>query len=65
VLIVQGEHDTFGTPDELTPVIASMKGPVTLVIVPGGDHSLGTRGQAPDQLHTWAAGVITDWTRNL
>ena len=65
VLIVQGERDTFGTPDELTPVIATMKAPVTLVIVPGGDHSLGTRGQPPDQLYTWTAGVVAEWTGNL
>ena len=57
VLIVQGERDAFGTPDELTPVIATMKAPVTLTVVAGGDHSLGTRGQPADELYTWTAGV--------
>ena len=40
VLIVQGERDNFGTPAELTPVVETMRAPVTLHAVPGGDHSL-------------------------
>jgi hypothetical protein len=48
VLIVQGERDTFGTPDELRPVIATMKAKVTLHIVAGGDHSLTVRGKNRD-----------------
>ena len=39
-LIVQGERDAFGTPDELRPVIATMAAPVTLHVVSKGDHSL-------------------------
>lgn len=42
VLIVQGERDAFGTPDELRPVIATMRASVTLHVVPQGDHSLAT-----------------------
>ena len=49
VLIVQGERDTFGTPDELEPVIASMKAKVTLHVVAGGDHSLAVRGKKKDE----------------
>jgi uncharacterized protein len=49
VLIVQGERDTFGTPEELTPVIATMKkAKVTLHAVAGGDHSLAVRGKKKD-----------------
>jgi predicted alpha/beta-hydrolase family hydrolase len=40
VLIVQGERDAFGTPDELKAAIARMTAPVTLHVVAGGDHSL-------------------------
>jgi predicted alpha/beta-hydrolase family hydrolase len=47
VLIVQGERDTFGTPDELRPVIATMNANTTLHVVPGGDHSLTVRGKSP------------------
>ena len=49
VLIVQGERDTFGTPDELKPVIATMKTKVTLHAVAGGDHSLTVRGTKKDE----------------
>ena len=65
VLIVQGERDTFGTPSELTPVIAAMKAPVTLEVVQGGDHSLGTRSRPPDQLYAWLAAVIAKWAVSI
>jgi uncharacterized protein len=65
VLIVQGERDTFGTPSELTPIIGSMKAPVTLEVVRGGDHSLATRGRPPDQLFEWLAGVIATWAQSI
>jgi uncharacterized protein len=45
VLIVQGERDTFGTPDELRPYVAQIPGPATLHVVEGGDHSLTVRGR--------------------
>ena len=49
VLIVQGERDTFGTPAEFTPVLKTMRAPVTLHVVARGDHSLSVRGQkTPD-----------------
>jgi predicted alpha/beta-hydrolase family hydrolase len=65
VLIVQGERDTFGTPSELTPVIAGMKANVTLEIVPGGDHSLGVRGRPQDQLYDWLSNLIAKWAREI
>jgi predicted alpha/beta-hydrolase family hydrolase len=43
VLIVQGERDTFGTPDELRPVLSDLRSRVTLHVVAGGDHSLAVR----------------------
>jgi predicted alpha/beta-hydrolase family hydrolase len=49
VLIVQGERDTFGTPDELKPVIDTMTARVTLHVVAGGDHSLTVRGKKKDE----------------
>jgi len=63
VLIIQGERDAFGTPSELAPVIAAMKAPVTLEIVPGGDHSLGTRGRPVDELYDWLSALIVKWAR--
>lgn len=38
-LFVQGSRDTFGTPDELRPVLDRMAPSPTLRIVEGGDHS--------------------------
>ena len=62
VLIVQGERDAFGTPAELAPVIETMSAPVTLHVVPGGDHSLAVRGQskteALDRLRHVATGFV-------
>ena len=57
VLIVQGERDTFGTPAELEPVLATMRAVVTLHAVAGGDHSLAVRRRTTpeiyDVIHTW------------
>ena|SRR5690349_15774696 len=63
VLIVQGERDTFGTPDELKPVIATMQTKVTLHVVAGGDHSLSVRGQKSDDAFQDVLEVIADWVR--
>ncbi len=38
VLVVSGERDPFGTPDELTAAFSSVAGPVATVFVPG-NHS--------------------------
>ncbi len=61
VLIVQGERDTFGTPAELAPVIETMRAPVTLHVVAGGDHSLTVRGKGKDAALANVAGVVTAW----
>jgi predicted alpha/beta-hydrolase family hydrolase len=63
VLIVQGERDTFGTPDELDPVVATMKTKVTLHVVAGGDHSLTVRGKKKDDAFQDVLEVIADWVR--
>ena len=39
MLFVQGSRDTFGTPDELRPIIKELKAPADLYVVEGGDHS--------------------------
>jgi predicted alpha/beta-hydrolase family hydrolase len=63
VLIVQGERDTFGTPDELKPVIATMKAKVTLQVVAGGDHSLTVRGKKKDEAFQGVLDTIGEWVR--
>ncbi len=39
MLFVQGSRDPFGTPDELRPIIKTLKAPADLYVVEGGDHS--------------------------
>jgi uncharacterized protein len=64
VLIVQGERDTFGNPDELKPVIATMKTTkVTLHVVAGGDHSLAVRGRQKDAVFEGVLDVVASWMR--
>ncbi|MBM3818304.1 MAG: hypothetical protein FJW14_04675 [Acidimicrobiia bacterium] len=61
VLIVQGGRDTFGTPSELKPVIETMRAPVTLHVVEGGDHSLAVRGRKPDDTRAPVLDTIAEW----
>jgi len=63
LLIVQGERDTFGTPDELQPVLARMKADVTLHVVRGGDHSLSVGRQRP-QTYDAVLDVISSWIKS-
>ena len=61
VLIIQGEHDVFGTPSELEPVIATMQAPVTMHVVPGGDHSFKVRGRTGEQVYEPLFAVIAEF----
>ena len=66
MLFVQGERDTFGTRDELAPIVDRLRGSVPgtrLYVVAGGDHSLATRrGRAASGDATFAA-VVDEVTR--
>jgi len=64
MLFVQGSRDTFGTPEELAPILAPLKASVDLYVVEGGDHSFkisksADRSQAEedqavlDQIEHW------------
>jgi uncharacterized protein len=44
MLFVQGSRDTFGTPSELKPILASLTPLPTLHHVEGGDHSFKVAG---------------------
>jgi predicted alpha/beta-hydrolase family hydrolase len=64
LLIVQGERDSFGTPDELRPVIATMKASVTLHVVENGDHSLAvpkSSGVKQAAVYEDVVETITGW----
>jgi hypothetical protein len=64
MLFVQGTRDTFGTPDELRPVLARLTPPPALHVVEGGDHSfkVGAK-QAVSQLAVYQEiqATIVDW----
>lgn len=51
MLFVQGSRDAFGTPDELSPILAPLAERGTrLFVVQGGDHSLALRkSEGPDR----------------
>jgi uncharacterized protein len=39
MLFVQGSRDSFGTPNELRPIIDKLRSPAKLFVIEGGDHS--------------------------
>lgn len=66
VLVIQGERDSFGTPDELRPHLEAMNAEARLHVIPRGDHSLGARGRTPaetqSELAEIAAAFIASFT---
>ncbi len=60
-LFVQGERDTFGTPDELREHLPSYGGRADLVAVAGGDHSLKPSKRGAAETHAWIQDEIVAW----
>jgi uncharacterized protein len=67
MLIVQGERDPFGTPDELRPVLDAVAAPVTLHVVDKGDHSLAPSRRADSIAATYRElqDTIAAWLRRV
>jgi len=68
MLVVQGSRDTFGTPEELRPILKSLKAPAELYVVEGGDHSFKVpkRGAPPQaQVHAAVLDEIQGWLGRL
>jgi len=66
MLIVQGERDAFGTPDELRPVLRKLKAKSQIYVVEGGDHSFKvpkSAGIPQAQIHARVLGEIERWLR--
>ena len=57
MLVIQGERDTFGTPEELRPHLDAMKAAVRLHVIVRGDHSLAVRGKSPSDTHAELAEI--------
>jgi uncharacterized protein len=65
MLFVQGSRDTFGTPDELGPIIRGLSQGSRLFVVEGGDHSLKqpkSSGQSMEQVITRVAAEVDAFT---
>lgn len=65
LLVVQGERDPFGTPDELKKAFAGMRAPVRLEIVTGGDHSLSVRAGRRGSVDPSVVGLVVEWMRQV
>jgi uncharacterized protein len=68
MLIVQGERDSFGTPAELRPVIATLPSRVTLHVVAQGNHSLGvprSAGVSQKDVYASVLDTIASWIQSL
>jgi predicted alpha/beta-hydrolase family hydrolase len=66
MLFVQGERDTFGTPEELRPILGKLKVPVELHVVAGGDHSfkvLKRSGVTQEDTYKAVLDRIDQWLR--
>jgi uncharacterized protein len=65
MLIVQGERDPFGTPQELRPILDALPAPVTLHVIENGDHSLAPSRRADAVASTYAdvQQLIANWIR--
>ena len=65
VLVVQGERDPFGTPNELRPHLASIAAPATLHVVERGDHSLAPSPSQSvvDRVYCEIQDIIANWIR--
>jgi predicted alpha/beta-hydrolase family hydrolase len=64
MLFVQGSKDSFGTPDELKPILKKLKTPAELYVVEGGDHSFKvpkSAGVAQEEIHKMVLDKVTSW----
>src|SRR3954470_1578692 len=61
ILFVQGTRDAFGTPIELSPVVARLQPQPTLHVVAQGDHSF----KLPHKIPAAQAGVYADVQRAI
>lgn len=66
MLFVQGSRDSFGTPEELRPILKKLKTPCKLYEVEGGDHSLKvpkSAGVPQEQVYAAVQDEIARWLK--
>lgn len=67
MLFVQGSRDSFGTPDELKPIIKKLKTPTDLYVVEGGDHSFKvpkSAGVPQEEVYKRVLDEIARWLKS-
>jgi predicted alpha/beta-hydrolase family hydrolase len=68
MLVVQGSRDTFGTPQELSPVLQAIPATTELMVIDGGDHSFNvSKSSGVSQLDLYAKiwDTIITWTSRI
>jgi uncharacterized protein len=68
MLFVQGSRDAFGIPDEIAPIITTLKAPAQLYVVQGGDHSFKVAKKAVPpqaQVYELILDEVERWLRAL
>jgi hypothetical protein len=66
MLFVQGSGDTFGTPDELAPILTRLVPAPAMHVVVGGDHSFKLRKKDPARqaaIYSEIQQHVADWIR--
>jgi predicted alpha/beta-hydrolase family hydrolase len=66
MLFVQGSRDTFGTPEELRPIVTALDPAADVYVVEGGDHSFKVRkgaGVTQQEIHDAVQDHIAAWLR--
>ena len=68
MLFVQGSRDTFGTPDELRPIVTPLEPPADVYPVEGGDHSFKVRkgaGVSQEDIYRAIQDHIAAWLHEV
>jgi len=68
MLFVQGSRDTFGTPDELRPIVTPLEPPADAYVVEGGDHSFKVRkgaGVSQEDIYRAIQDHIAAWLHEV
>jgi predicted alpha/beta-hydrolase family hydrolase len=63
-LVIQGERDPFGSPDEVRPHFSKLGAPVVVIGIERGDHSLAPpkgSGKSADQVYSEIQDAVTAW----
>jgi len=66
MLFVQGAKDAFGMPEELRPILRTLKAPAELCVVEGGDHSFKVAksfGTPQDKVDQFVLDETERWLR--